>query len=186
LIQRQVLVPLGLHHTTYAAGATIPSPATHGYWIKKGQHVDTTNWNFEFTSSAGSMASTIGDLQKWAPALATGNGILSPAIQQQRLMTVPTNIPGITYGLGIFRAGPFLGHDGEVYGYNSWMLYSPTQHVTLIVLGSTSPAINRPRNLNGEVVGLLTQVYSIASGKQAAPAGSPSGGSSASSSSSGH
>jgi D-alanyl-D-alanine carboxypeptidase len=133
------------------------------------------------------MASTIGDLQIWAPALATGNGILSPAIQQQRLVTVPTTLPGLTYGLGIFRIGDFLGHDGEVYGYNSWMLYSPTQRVTAIVLGSTSPLVNRPPNPNAEVVALLAQVYSIATGKPLVPGGSTSGASgSTGTTSSGH
>jgi D-alanyl-D-alanine carboxypeptidase len=152
LIQRQILTPLGLHHTVYAPGTSIPSPAAHGYVTQKGKQSDTVNWDYAFGGSAGSMASTLSDLEIWAPALATGKGILSPAMQQQRLsgMVNVTGAPGVTYGLGVFEVGGFLGHDGEVPGYNSVVLYSPQKQETAIVLGNTSPIINIPQQPNLE------------------------------------
>lgn len=162
LIQRQVLAPLGLHHTAYAPGATIPSPSAHGYLLRKGRQIDTTNWSYSYASSAGSMASTLGDLKIYAPALATGDGLLGASTQQQRLSFVSTGAPGLTYGLGILKAGDFLGHDGEVAGYTSIMLYAPALHVTIVVLGNTSPLLNRPPDPNGEPASLATQLLEIA------------------------
>lgn len=152
LIQRQILSPLGLHHTAYAPGTSIASPAAHGYVTQHGKQSDTTNWNYAYAGSAGSMASTLSDLEVWGPALATGNGILSPAMQRQRLsgMVNVTGAAGVTYGLGVFEVGGFLGHDGEVPGYNSVVLYSPQKKETAIVLGNTSPIVNIPAQPNLE------------------------------------
>jgi D-alanyl-D-alanine carboxypeptidase len=165
LIERQVLNPVGLHHTAYPPGGTMPSPFAHGYFIRMGQKVDTSGWDFSYTSSAGSMTSTIGDLKVWAAADATGHGILSPAMQQQRLMTVPSTTPSIAYGLGIFKAGSFLGHDGAVQGYDSIVLNSPTQNVTLVVLGTTSPLVNKPSNPAGATLLLAGEMYQTVFGK---------------------
>ncbi len=144
LIQRQILTPLGLHHTVYDPSSPLPSPAAHGYRFVHGQAQDATNWNEAWAGSAGAMASTVGDLETWAPVLVTGKGILSPSTQRQRLQMVNTG-QGISYGLGIAQITGFLGHDGEVAGYNATALYSPQANVTLVVLGNTSPLLNLPQ-----------------------------------------
>ena|SRR5437763_668669 len=83
-------------------------------------------------------------MEVWAPALATGKGILSPAFQQQRLAGMVTAGPGVTYGLGLFEITGFLGHDGEVPGYDSVALYQPASKTTVIVLGNLSPLLSTP------------------------------------------
>jgi D-alanyl-D-alanine carboxypeptidase len=144
LIQRQILQPLGLHHTVYDPSSPLPAPAAHGYRFQHGQAQDTTNWNEGWAGSAGAMASTVGDLEAWAPALATGKGILNPSMQQQRLQMVNTGV-GANYGLGILQYGASFGHDGEVMGYNATVLYSPQAKTALVVLGNTSPLLNVPQ-----------------------------------------
>jgi D-alanyl-D-alanine carboxypeptidase len=131
-------------HTVYAASRPIPSPSAHGYAVVNGQQVDTSDWSFAWTGSAGSMASTIEDLEVYAQALASGSRLLTPSMQQQRLQFVSTNVPDLSYGLGVFRLGSFLGYDGEVPGYAAIMLYSPSQRVGLIVLGTADPALDLP------------------------------------------
>jgi D-alanyl-D-alanine carboxypeptidase len=143
LIQRQILQPLGLHHTAYDPSSPLPSPAAHGYRFVHGQAQDTTNWNEAWAGSAGAMTSTVGDLETWAPVLVTGKGVLNPSMQQQRLQMVNTG-QGFGYGLGLVQITGFFGHDGEVYGYNATELYSPQAKTTLVVLGSTSPILNVP------------------------------------------
>lgn len=144
LIQRQILTPVGLHHTVYDPSSPPPSPAAHGYRYVHGQAQDTTNWNEGWAASAGAMASTVDDLERWSQVLGTGKGILSPAMQQQRLQLVDTGT-GISYGLGIAKYGLSFGHDGEVMGYNGTMLYSPQANTALVVLGNTSPILNVPQ-----------------------------------------
>lgn len=89
------------------------------------------------------MASTVGDLATWARALLTGSGILSPSVQAQRLQMVNTG-SGATYGLGILKITGFLGHNGEVAGYDSVALCSPQVKLTVVILGNTSPTLNEP------------------------------------------
>jgi D-alanyl-D-alanine carboxypeptidase len=151
LIQRQILTPLGLKHTAYAAGSTVPAPPAHGYVFRRGQTHDTTNWNEDWAGSAGAMVSTVGDLEAWAPALATGKGILNARTQQQRLQMVSAG-PGLSYGLGVLNITGYLGHDGEVAGYNSVVLWDPVRKAAIVVLGTTSPLTNLPRQPTLEIL----------------------------------
>jgi D-alanyl-D-alanine carboxypeptidase len=142
LIDRRILAPLELRQTVYAAGSILPSPAAHGYAIVNGQHIDTTHWDLAWADGDAAMVSTLSDLRRYGQALATGDGLLTPQTQRQRLQFVPTTTPGLSSGLGIFRYASFLGHSGDLLGYNSVMVYSPSLHTTMIVLGTTSPLEN--------------------------------------------
>jgi D-alanyl-D-alanine carboxypeptidase len=165
LIQRQVLAPLGLQHTVYAPETTIPSPNAHGYVFRSGRSVDTSPWSYAYSGSAGGMASTLGDLKVFAQALATGKGLLNSTTQTQRVSSmVATNVPGVSYGLGVFRVGSFLGHNGSVAGYDAVMLASPSQQMTIVILGNTSPIFNQPPPSNGETLSLAPQLIQIAGG----------------------
>jgi hypothetical protein len=71
-----------------------------------------------------------------AKALATGR-LLSAAMQKERLRWVP--VPGspgsrTKYGLALFDAAGYLGHNGELPGFQSFMGYQPHQGRTIVVL----------------------------------------------------
>lgn len=145
LYRRHIFRPLGLDHTTYAPGAVVPPNAVNGYFEPTpGSLVATTNWNYSWTNSAGAMVSTLRDLHRFARALAAGRGLLSKRMQRRRLRFVPLRFTGreFRYGLGIAKFGTFLGHNGEVPGYESMMLSSPERRATVVVYGNTSPALN--------------------------------------------
>ena len=130
----------------------MPAPAAHGYQLVHGQAFDATNFNQGWAGSAGAMVSTVGDMEAWAPVLATGKGILTPSMQQQRLQMVPQGTPGATYGLGILSITGYLGHDGEVNGYNSFVLYQPQAKIAIVALATTSPSIDVPPQPTLEVL----------------------------------
>jgi D-alanyl-D-alanine carboxypeptidase len=98
-------------------------------------------------ATAGAMQSTLGDLRKWAKALATGR-LLSRSLQAQRLQTVPFPNPGspvdISYGLGIFKLDNLLGHNGAVVGYSTAMFYLPSKRATIVVWGNNSTNSTTP------------------------------------------
>jgi D-alanyl-D-alanine carboxypeptidase len=135
-----------LRHTTFAAGSRVLQPRAHGYARPKpsGAMLDTTRWNFSWAGSAGAITSTLADLRRWAPVVATGRGVLAPRIQRQRLQF--TSLPGppgapppaSPYGLGVMLLGASLAHDGSVAGYESLMVYDPRSRLTLVVLGTTA------------------------------------------------
>lgn len=137
-IKQNVLEPAGLDHTLFPEAAEFPAPHAHGYTNQTatGRIEDSTDWNPSWAWAAGAMISDLDDLHKWAGILATGT-LLSPATQAQRLMTPPTGIPGTGYGLGIFRAAGWIGHNGSLPGYESLAIYLPASKATLVVLLNT-------------------------------------------------
>jgi len=156
--QHYIFGPLGMHQTSLPppTSSSIPDPHTQGYmygldFTGTGPLLNVTDWNPSWGWTAGGAISTLHDLQIWAKALATGQ-LLSAATQQQRLSS--WNNTGLfwlgkpfRYGLGVIDFAGFLGHSGDLFGFNSWMAYQPQTGATIIVLsnliaaaGPTPPA----------------------------------------------
>ena len=77
------------------------------------------------------------DLAVYVKAL-VGGGLLNPKTQKIRLDSiVPTNPDNPTAagdGIGIARFGPWLiGHDGQIPGYSTVMVYDPKADNTVII-----------------------------------------------------
>jgi D-alanyl-D-alanine carboxypeptidase len=129
----------------------VPKRAAHGYIRDPDTRkiVDTRQWNLSYAWTAGGAWSTLRDVRIWSRALATGRGVLGRRLQRERLEAV--RVPGTNgvnaYGLGIFeiktggelsRFSPVLGHDGQTFGYDSFVLYSPREKAAIAALGNTS------------------------------------------------
>jgi D-alanyl-D-alanine carboxypeptidase len=116
-ISRRILVPLGLHATSFPLTSTqIPSPYAHGYYGS----LDVTGVvNPSAAWTSGAMISTVDDVARFYRALLTGR-LLPPAQQRELLSTIPVDDSGELfaedYGLGIYRVqlscGTAWGHDG--------------------------------------------------------------------------
>lgn len=147
--------PLGLNQTVFPAGsAEIPDPHLSGLTTQGdpvGEQKNSTDWNPSFANAAGEMISTLGDLRTWAVALGTGDKILRPETQQMRAESVrnsvPGNVPGHSYGLGIVDEQGWLGHTGEIPGYETVIGYDAASGSTIVVMvnsdvpsGSLPPA----------------------------------------------
>ncbi len=145
LIVSQILKPLHLANTGYPTTPTMPGLATTGYYISSGRLIPAPRYDPSVFGAAGAMISTLGDLQTWAKALATG-ALLNPRTQQQgsRFSAAGTfpPLPGagisaglpVKYGLGIFSLGGLLGHNGSYPGWTSDMFYLPARKATIVVL----------------------------------------------------
>jgi D-alanyl-D-alanine carboxypeptidase len=160
LVRERIIEPLGLHGTSFPTTAAIPSPTTHGTDVlldkQTLQPIDEQPFNFSPSGvwAAGAMISTVPDLSVWARALATG-ALLPPSVQAQRLQFVSTGgalptpehgptLP-LSYGLGIMAAGGYLGHNGEVTGYESIMVYDPTSGTTIVEVQNATVSTGVPR-----------------------------------------
>jgi D-alanyl-D-alanine carboxypeptidase len=152
LYRQYVIGPLALRHTSYQPNRVLPKPNVRGYWLVDNLRQDVTTWDFSWAGAAGAMTSTVPDLLRYAPALATGHGLLDAATQRKRLTTVATGqSTGLRYGLGIFtvpirlpggHSKILVGHDGEVPGWNAIVLYSPQYKASFVVLGNTAPTFD--------------------------------------------
>ncbi|MFD3677354.1 serine hydrolase domain-containing protein [Streptomyces sp. NPDC058613] len=155
-INKEVVAPAGLKHTLFPLGAEFPSPHAHGYTNQtaSGKTEDATDWNPSWGWAAGAMISDLADLKVWAKSVATGQ-LLTPATQAQRLKTSPAgNLPDTGYGLGIFNAEGWIGHNGSLPGYQSLTVYLPEAQATMVVLLNTDIADegSEPSSLFGQAI----------------------------------
>lgn len=157
LFKERVFDRVGMGDTSLNSDATVPDPQAKGYefisnvgsltapvltgkdaaWAdwKAGNPYEVTHVNASWAWAAGAAVSTVDDLRRWAPALAEGT-LLSPQLQRERLHFIPTSPqPGKpTYGLGVADVDGFIGHDGQIPGYNSFVGYDPERRATVVVL----------------------------------------------------
>ncbi|MFD8373997.1 serine hydrolase domain-containing protein [Streptomyces sp. NPDC059688] len=141
---QHILGPAGMKDTVFPTGSEFPAPHAQGYTDQTadGKVAETAGWNPSWGWAAGAMISTLDDLHTWAPTVATGQlpdgrRMISPAMQEQRLVTPATPIPGAGYGLGIFDVQGWIGHNGSLPGYESLTIYLPSTRTSVVVLLNT-------------------------------------------------
>ncbi|MFG2713483.1 serine hydrolase domain-containing protein [Streptomyces goshikiensis] len=157
-LRDHVFGPVGLDDTSLPTDSAMPDPHAHGYtdFTPNGAVADATGWNPSWGWAAGAIVSTLDDLRTWAPALADGQ-LLTPKTQAERLKTLPTGYPGISYGLGILDTDGWLGHTGEIIGYESIAAQFPADKATLVVLVNSNIDY-QDKNLSSIVANTVTSV----------------------------
>ena len=135
-LQRRILTPLGLSSTSFpGTSPAIPAPHPQGFTLQGSgtpQHpANATDWNPSFGWAAGGMISTLQDMLTYDRALGTGRGMLSPESQKTRLDSIPGPAG---YGLAIGCIDGWVGHTGELPGFNSSVFYDTTSDTSVVVL----------------------------------------------------
>ncbi|MEI6621621.1 MAG: serine hydrolase domain-containing protein [Actinomycetes bacterium] len=156
VFKARILDPLRMGQTSVpGSSSAIPTPYLSGASTQtnpEGTLKNATNWSPTLAFTAGEVISTLDDLHTWGVALGTGRGILSAATEKLRLDSVKTTVPPNTaersYGLGIVNTAGWLGHTGEIPGYNTTVQYYPDTHTTIVVMvnsdvmvGKAAPAV---------------------------------------------
>jgi D-alanyl-D-alanine carboxypeptidase len=186
--QERLFEPLGMTGTLLPerSSAAIPDPHSQGYMYQTnvedlsttvlegekaeqadasaGTPNDVTDANPSWGWAAGAGISTLQDLRVWVKALATGE-FLSPETQRERLTYVsPAPSPEVNYGLAVADFAGFIGHDGQIPGYNSFMGYNPENGETIIVLTNlySAPDGNAPAT---EITKLILKELSSTDGE---------------------
>ncbi|MFD4958913.1 serine hydrolase domain-containing protein [Microbacterium sp. NPDC058389] len=138
--------PLGMDHTVYPDGsAAMDEPRLSGVTVQgqpEGTIADATDWNPSFGNTAGEVISTLDDLELWADALFTGEGVLTPELQQLRrdsiLSSPPPNTADGGYGIGWgARPDGWWGHSGTIPGYTTSVFHSYDLDATIVVVTSS-------------------------------------------------
>ncbi|QXJ24184.1 beta-lactamase family protein [Actinomadura graeca] len=133
-ITRNVIGKAGLKHTYFPSGPGIQGPHPRMYESLY-RHLDPprdySTFNMSWAWTAGSLVSTVDDLNTFYRALFTG-GLISPLSLAQMQQTVPVkdtdgNVT-MKYGLGIYSltapCGTYWGHNGIVFGAGTQSLTS--------------------------------------------------------------
>lgn len=183
--QQRIFDPLKLRNTVFPApeDASIPLPHPRGYMF--GTNVSTlddaalpapervaaaegallpndyTDSNPSWAWAAGGAISTADDLARCVEALVDG-GLLGPRLQQVRLASIRPagNDPAsASYGYGIAKFGSFIGHDGQLPGFNSFMARDPDERNTVIVLTSLFAGANGRQPANEMARAIIAALY---------------------------
>jgi D-alanyl-D-alanine carboxypeptidase len=140
LYREQIIEPLGLKNTSFPdrADSSIPEPHARGYTLQGGSSggkpIDATDWSPSEAWTAGEMISTADDLLVYGRALGTGEGLLAPEQQAERLDSFVSDVPplnkpplkgDLAYGFGLGKDHGWVGHNGEIPGYNTYLFYHP-------------------------------------------------------------
>jgi D-alanyl-D-alanine carboxypeptidase len=162
---QRIFGPLGLRETSYPSNGLVPEPFAHGYTaLPGGPVVDATLWNPSWADAAGRVVSDVADMAKWAAALGRGS-LLTPQTQAQRAQ-VAGAYPGVGYGFALFNTHGWLGHNGDIPGYATVVVYLPEHDATLVVLANSDvPEDHSAGQLATLVTSIATpdHVYNLAS-----------------------
>lgn len=140
VLDELVLTPLGLEATSMPGGADpYPAPHAQGLTLQGTAEavitpVNTTGWNPSWAWTAGQMVSTVDDLLVYGRALGTGQGLLESEAQIARLQSFPE--PG-GYGLAMGCINGWVGHTGELPGYNTSVFYDTDTDTTVVVAANS-------------------------------------------------
>ncbi|WP_236638421.1 serine hydrolase domain-containing protein [Mangrovicoccus ximenensis] len=170
VFRSRIFEPLGLGNTLWPGrSAEMPEPLARGFTLQGNDispedPADATFWNPSWGWTAGEMISTLGDLLAYGHALATGQGLLGEEAQTERLASFPE---GGGYGIGVGCGGGWLGHTGELPGYNTTLYYHVGSATTVVVQansdipsGDCGDADVLPENPGGVVCsGPATRVF---------------------------
>jgi D-alanyl-D-alanine carboxypeptidase len=168
VFQQHIFTPLGMNNTSFPklSDTAIPNPHPRGYLF--GTNVDSlnallnayagrpqdaqikvapgsapqdaTDWSISLYWTAGEAISTLHDLRIWAKALATGQ-LVSAASHHEQITFTPQSNNG--YGLGVDHSfGAFIGHNGAIPGFQSYMGYLPQKGAMIVVLVNSEVAPN--------------------------------------------
>ncbi|MBX7132757.1 MAG: beta-lactamase family protein [Fimbriimonadaceae bacterium] len=137
VFQERIFNPLGLTRTSFPSTNQMPAPFAHGYSSQNSanRYEDATFYSPSWGFSAGQLISTIEDLNVYAKSLGTGS-LMSPQMMQERLKwrDVPPMSPLLHYAFGMVYVSGWLGHTGELPGYNTACYYNPSIQASIVVM----------------------------------------------------
>lgn len=155
VLNEKIIGPLKLGGTSMP-GTTDPFPLPHAEGFTRqgtAEHemkpVNATSWNPTWAWTAGQIVSTVDDLLVYGRALGTGQGLLKADTQVERLSSVPGSAG---YGLALGCIDGWVGHTGELPGYNTSVFYNTATDTTVVVMANSdipSGACAESKTLSG-------------------------------------
>ena len=134
-VESRLLEPLGLAQT-YVASAGDDNPRIVPAFDADGREMtDAADPSMGY--SAGAIATTPGDLARWAAALYGGEVLTDEMLGSMTTPAVQVN-PGEQYGMGAFIEGEgaetTIGHSGGIGGYLTYMYYLESEATVVVVM----------------------------------------------------
>jgi D-alanyl-D-alanine carboxypeptidase len=147
-VERELLRPLGLHHTFYCDPRRVIPDRAEGYDYEGGQLRKGRFVSMHILAGAGALCSTTGDLIRWTQLLHGGKVVAPASLQQMTARTMLSSGQTVDYGYGLYLSA-LEGHR-KVYhggstqnGFGAYLSHYPDDGLTIAVL--TNSARGRDR-----------------------------------------
>ena len=162
-LREEILAPLGMHATTLAPTAAQLATAAVGYFPS----LFSDQLHRAPLAAAGQLYTTTSDLARWvvqqfctdAPDRGPGQILRGTTIAESHQPCYIEPDGSIGYGMTWRTTNTtgrvYLGHGGGIFGYTSYLLFSPAHRVGVICLGvslrhtgSSAAFVNRPTSFS--------------------------------------
>ncbi|MFH1710465.1 MAG: serine hydrolase domain-containing protein [bacterium] len=144
-VKARIFEPLGLKNTYFPVASETNGNMAHGYMFKNGKADDWTYANPSWGWAAGAIISNMPDLKILITAITDG-ALISRKLQKERMSTwvelagtARKDFPSARYGYNVFTFGGFVGHNGGLPGYISYMVRDPKTGITTTMMMNTQP-----------------------------------------------
>lgn len=139
-IETEIFAKLGMKNSRYGGLQLIPNRAS-GYSMAEQGYVNADYIDMMWPHAAGSLLSTVDDLNIWFTALRTGKLI---SIDSYKLMTSPVELndgsmSNYGFGLGLYQFNKYqvIGHGGGIHGFVTNAFYIAEQDLYVAVLNNS-------------------------------------------------
>ena len=153
-LHERIIDPLGLTDTVYAATEPVLGGTVDQYHLIQGEPVNASAIHLSAYGPAGGMLSTTRDLARFIDAL-VGGELLPPAALDAMFTFVPSERPGVEWGLGVARGqtpgGESVGMGGDGPGSGARMFRLTDADLTLVLLTNTGGDVATVENIFAQV-----------------------------------
>lgn len=158
-IEKNIFNKLGMKNSYYGGRKIIKNRAL-GYTIENGAVANASFIDMSWPHAAGSLLSTVEDLNSWFRALKDGR-IMSKESYAKMIKPFTFN-NGTTsdygYGLGVYKINKYdaVGHGGGIPGFGTNAFYLPQKDIFIAVFNNTDRA--NPRDLAMRLAALALEI----------------------------
>lgn len=161
-IETKIFKPLGMENSRYGHKLEIIKNRAYGYQ-KSDNYRNAEYLSMTLPYAAGSLMSTVEDLQKWQLGLTQNKLIKKETLALAHQNTTLNNNKPTYYGYGWsvneIQGIPTVEHGGGIFGYTSYQIYVPSKDLQIAVL--TNCNCNSPTDITIEAAAIaLGKPYS--------------------------
>jgi CubicO group peptidase (beta-lactamase class C family) len=161
-IHSEFALPLGLIDTGVCGTSNLPLP--EGYGLLQGTWMRVPPLHTSVVLSAGGLCSTATDLARWSHFLASGHAMLPVSYATMITPARLENDTVVPYALGLavqkIFGHPTVSHGGDIYGFQSFLLYFSDQDIAIAVVTNAFPA---PAGGNPQLIAIAVAKAALAS-----------------------
>lgn len=161
-IQDEFFTPLGMTHSYYGSFTKIIPNRVMGYQVTENGFLNAEYISMRIPYSAGSILSTVDDLQRWTEALHSGKVVSEKSYQQMTTPFVLSNgknagsdksDQGYGYALNVtdLKGHRKVGHSGGINGFITMVQWIDDEKLLVIVLSNTDNPVFSPATIANQL-----------------------------------